>query len=75
VVVVTAILSFRLFDQVRILTRGGPEDRTTTVMYEAVTAAFERQQVALSAAMSVAFFIVVLMITAAGRAATRGTRA
>ncbi|MDZ7778534.1 MAG: sugar ABC transporter permease [Gemmatimonadota bacterium] len=64
--VVTAILSFRLFDQVRILTRGGPEERTTTVMYEAVTAAFDRQQVALSAAMSVIFFLVVLSISLVG---------
>lgn len=64
--VVTAILSFRLFDQVRILTRGGPEERTTTVMYEAVTAAFDRRQVALSAAMSVIFFVVVLSISVIG---------
>lgn len=74
VVVVTAILSFRLFDQVRILTRGGPEDATTTVMYEAVTAAFERQQIALSAAMSVVFFLLVLAVTAVGRAAGGDSR-
>ncbi|MEX2473156.1 MAG: sugar ABC transporter permease [Gemmatimonadota bacterium] len=67
VAVITAILSFRLFDQIRILTRGGPQERTTTVMYEAVTAAFDRQQVALSAAMSVVFFLVVLFISLTGR--------
>lgn len=71
VLVITVILSFRLFDQVQILTRGGPRDRTTTVMYEAVTAAFDRQQVALSAAMTVVFFLVVLGITLAGRSAAR----
>ena len=72
VIVVTAILAFRLFDQIRILTRGGPADATTTVMYEAVTAGFERQQIALSAAMSVVFFLMVLAATAAGgRAAPR----
>lgn len=69
VVVVTTILAFRLFDQIRILTRGGPADATTTVMYEAVTAGFERQQIALSAAMSVVFFAMVLAVTAAGRRA------
>lgn len=74
VVVVTAILAFRLFDQVRILTRGGPGDRTTTVMYEAVTSGFERQQIALSAAMSVVFFVVVLAITALGRVAEEHRR-
>jgi len=71
VVVVTSILSFRLFDQVRILTRGGPQDRTTTVMYEAVTAAFDRQQIARSAAMSVVLFLIVVGVTVAGRLATR----
>lgn len=71
VAVITAILSLRLFDQIRILTRGGPEERTTTVMYEAVTAAFDRQQVALSAAMSVIFFVAVLMISLFGDWARR----
>jgi len=72
VIVLTAILSFRLFDQVRILTRGGPQERTTTVMYEAVTAAFDRQQIALSAAMSVVFFLTVLAISLLGRSAGAG---
>lgn len=71
VVVITALLAFRLFDQVQILTRGGPADATTTVMYEAVTAAFSRQQVALASAMSVVFFLIVLLITAMGRRAFR----
>jgi multiple sugar transport system permease protein len=71
VVVVTAILAFRVFDQVQILTRGGPGDATTTVMYEVVTAAFTRQQVALASAMSVVFFVAVLGITWLGRRAFR----
>jgi multiple sugar transport system permease protein len=71
VVVITAILAFRVFDQVQILTRGGPSDATTTVMYEAVTAAFTRQQVALASAMSVVFFAAVLALTWLGRRAFR----
>lgn len=71
VVLVTAILAFRVFDQVQILTRGGPGDATTTVMFEAVTAAFSRQQVALASAMSVVFFVAVLSITVLGRRAFR----
>jgi multiple sugar transport system permease protein len=71
VVVITGLLAFRLFDQVQILTRGGPADSTTTVMYEAVTAAFTRQQVALASAMSVIFFCIVVLITALGRRAFR----
>jgi ABC-type sugar transport system permease subunit len=44
-------------------------------MYEAVTAAFERQQIALSAAMSVVFFAIVLALTAGGRWAARRRQA
>lgn len=60
---VTTILAFRVFDQVQIMTQGGPQYATTTVMYEAVRAAFERQQIALASAMTVVFFIIVLVIT------------
>jgi len=63
VVVVTTILSFRLFDQVQIMTRGGPGDATTVVMFEAVRALFERQQLARACAMSVVFFLVILAAT------------
>jgi multiple sugar transport system permease protein len=60
---VTTILAFRLFDQVQIMTQGGPNDATTTVMYEAVRTAFSRQQVAQASAITVVFFLIVLIIT------------
>jgi len=63
VMLITTILSFRLFDQVHIMTRGGPDDATTTVMYEMVQALFTRQQVARASAMTVVFFLLVLLVT------------
>ncbi len=63
VVVVTTILSFRVFDQVRIMTQGGPNDASTTVIFEAVRASFDRAQVARGAAITVTFFLIVLGIT------------
>jgi multiple sugar transport system permease protein len=63
VMLVTTILAFRLFDQVQIMTRGGPGNATTTVIYETVEAAFTRQQVALASAMTVVFFLLVLLVT------------
>ena len=63
VALVTTILAFRLFDQIWILTQGGPKQATTTVMFEAVRAVFRRQDVARGAAMSVVFFMIVLLIT------------
>ena len=74
VVLLTCILAFRVFDQVQILTQGGPNDATTTVMYEAVTAAFSRQQVARASAMTVVFFVIVLIITLAQRLLVREER-
>ncbi|AFY91664.1 carbohydrate ABC transporter permease [Chamaesiphon minutus] len=63
VMLVTSILSFRLFDQIQIMTQGGPNGSTTTVMYEAVKASFEQQKMAKGAAMTVIFFAIVLVIT------------
>jgi len=63
VILVTTILAFRLFDQVQIMTQGGPNHATTTVMFEAVNTAFGSQQVARAASMTVVFFVIVLMLT------------
>ncbi len=60
---VTSILAFRVFDQVQIMTQGGPNDATTTVMYQAVRTAFDRQQVGQASAMTVIFFLIVLLFT------------
>lgn len=59
VVMVTTLLAFRLFDQVWILTQGGPQNATTTVMFESFVAARERNQVGLGASMSVVLFCIV----------------
>lgn len=67
VVVVTSILAFRIFDQVRIMTRGGPDNATATVVFEAVRAGFDRAQVGRGAAMTVVFFLIVLAVTLALR--------
>ena len=74
VVIVTTILAFRVFDQVRIMTQGGPEDHSATVVFAAVRAAFDRAQVARGMAMSVVFFLVVLAITLAQRKLLKQTR-
>ncbi|MBW4551450.1 MAG: sugar ABC transporter permease [Aphanocapsa sp. GSE-SYN-MK-11-07L] len=75
VMLVTTILCFRLFDQVQIMTQGGPNDATTTVMYEAVKASFEQQKMAKGAAMTVVFFLVVLAITVLQRVLVKEEKA
>ncbi|MEJ2532392.1 MAG: sugar ABC transporter permease [Halioglobus sp.] len=74
VVIVTTILAFRVFDQVRIMTQGGPEDHSATVVFAAVQAAFDRAQVAKGMAMSVVFFLLVLAITLVQRKLLKQTR-
>ncbi|MCP4286289.1 MAG: sugar ABC transporter permease [Gammaproteobacteria bacterium] len=74
IVLVTTILAFRLFDQVQIMTQGGPHDATTTVMFEVVQASFARQQVARGAAMTVVLFLVVLLISWLQRRVARQER-
>lgn len=63
VIMVTTILSFRLFDQIYILTQGGPQDSTTTVMFQAVTTAFDKNNVGKASAITVIFFLIVLSLT------------
>jgi multiple sugar transport system permease protein len=74
VVTVTTILAFRLFDQVYILTKGGPNEATTTVMYQAVTTAFDENNVGRGAAITVVFFAIVLTITLVQRLLLREER-
>ncbi|MEJ2566589.1 MAG: sugar ABC transporter permease [Gammaproteobacteria bacterium] len=74
VVVVTTILAFRVFDQVRIMTQGGPENHSATVVFAAVRAAFDRSQVARGMAMSVVFFLIVLAVTLVQRRLLKQTR-
>ena len=74
VIVVTTILAFRVFDQVRIMTQGGPENHSATVVFAAVRAAFDRSQVARGMAMSVVFFVIVLVITLVQRRLLKQSR-
>ena len=75
VILVSSILAFRLFDQVKIMTQGGPNDATTTVMFEAVRAAFEQQKMAKGSAMTVVLFLIVLGITILQRVLVKEERA
>jgi multiple sugar transport system permease protein len=74
VIMVTTVLSFRLFDQVYILTKGGPNNATTTVMYQAVSTAFDEGNVGRAAAMTVILFLIVLVLTGLQRLVLRQER-
>jgi multiple sugar transport system permease protein len=63
VIMITTIFSLRLFDQVYIMTQGGPDNSTSTVMYQAVTTAFIENNVGKGSAMTVVFVVIVIMVT------------
>ena len=67
VVTITTILAFRLFDQVYVMTSGGPLDSTQTLMLMLVDVGFGRQRIAQGSAIAVIFFLIVLSISVAQR--------
>lgn len=67
VVMVTTIFSLQIFDQVYLLTQGGPLNATTTVMFQAVTQAFQDQSVGEGAAISVILCVIIALMSLAQR--------
>lgn len=70
----TMILSLRVFDQIYVLAKAGGglnESATRTVMYEAVTSAFDQNNIGRASAISVVFFVIVVILSLIQRRATR----
>ncbi|AZM91677.1 MULTISPECIES: carbohydrate ABC transporter permease [Streptomyces] len=73
VAMLTSVLSFRVFDQVYVLVKGGglDEDATRTVMYQAVTTAFDQNNIGQASAITVVFFLIVVALTLIQRRVVR----
>ncbi|MFF7978628.1 carbohydrate ABC transporter permease [Streptomyces sp. NPDC007901] len=73
VAMLTSVLSFRVFDQIYVLVHGGGlnEDATRTVMYEAVTTAFDQNNIGQASAITVVFFLIVVALTLIQRRVVR----
>lgn len=63
VLISTTILALRLFDQVQIMTNGGPRNATMTVILHLYNSGFQKQKVGYASAMTVVFFLIVLGIS------------
>jgi multiple sugar transport system permease protein len=61
----TTIMAFGLFTQVDVLTGGGPRDATSTVIFHAVRVGFREQDIAYGSAMTLVFFLFVLLMSLA----------
>ncbi len=58
-----SIECFKTFEQVRIMTNGGPVDATTTITHQIYMRAFADFKMGYASAMSVVLFLIVLTIT------------
>jgi multiple sugar transport system permease protein len=63
VVVSTTILAFQLYAQVEVLTRGGPQNSTQTMVFYTKVQGFEQGRIGYASAITVIFFIIVLLIS------------
>lgn len=70
--VITGIISsFNVFEQVSIMTNGGPLNRTTTIVHQIYTAGFWEYKLGYASAMSVVLLLIVVVISALNFRLTR----
>ena len=61
--VIGVIGSFQIFEQVYIMTQGGPMDRTRVIVYHLWWTGFQRMRMGYASTMAVVVFLVILSIT------------
>ncbi|WP_077034959.1 carbohydrate ABC transporter permease [Pelomonas sp. KK5] len=59
----TTIMAFGLFTQVDVLTGGGPMDSTSTLIFHSMRVGFREQDIAYGSAMTLFFFLFVLLLS------------
>jgi len=75
VVLATTILAFKLFTQVEVMTKGGPQNASMTTIVHAVHQGWGQLKVGYAAAISIVFFLIVLGISLLQRYFLREERA
>jgi multiple sugar transport system permease protein/raffinose/stachyose/melibiose transport system permease protein len=63
VLVTMCIEAFKTFEQIRIMTGGGPVNRTTTVVHQIYIRAFSEYKMGYASAMSVILLIIIFIVT------------
>ena len=71
ILVTITIAALGLFVQVDVMTSGGPQDATSTLVYHAVRKGYREQDMGYGSAISLIFFVVVLLISLIQRWLTR----
>ncbi|GAA1187943.1 multiple sugar transport system permease protein/raffinose/stachyose/melibiose transport system permease protein [Kitasatospora gansuensis] len=71
VLITITIAALGLFVQIDVMTQGGPIDSTSTLVYHAVLTGYRQQQIGYGSALSLVFFVIVLVIALIQRHLTR----
>ena len=74
VIFATTILAFKLFDQVGVMTKGGPQEATMTTMILVYKEGFKQLRVGYASAIAVVFFLIVLGVSLLQRVFLREER-
>ncbi len=61
VLIATTVISFKLYTQVEVMTQGGPENATATVVWYIVHQSIHNLRVGYASAVAVVFFLIVLL--------------
>jgi len=75
VVLATTILAFKLFTQVEVMTKGGPENASMTTIVHVIHQGWGQLKVGYASAISIAFFLIVLGVSMIQRYFLREERA
>src|SRR5437868_6827214 len=70
--VTSLIGAFQVFDQVYVMTGGGPANETTTLVHQIYNAAFKALDMGYAAAMSFVLFGIILVVSLVSMRVTRG---
>jgi multiple sugar transport system permease protein/raffinose/stachyose/melibiose transport system permease protein len=63
IIIAITIAAFQLFTQVYVMTSGGPSGATSTVVFDIVRQGFTEQNIGYASAISVIFFVFIIIIS------------
>jgi len=69
--IIITIAAFQLFDQVLVMTNGGPDNATSTVVFHMFQNGFREQDIAYASTIAVVFFLIILFINFIQRRVTK----
>jgi multiple sugar transport system permease protein len=69
--IIITISAFQLFDQVLVMTNGGPDNATSTVVFHMFKNGFREQDIAYASTIAVVFFLIIILINYLQRRVTK----